>query len=338
MFLIAEQNQTSDYRLCAEGMFLSDRFLQFLADQAQLALPATEGLAAWIRLTDATGACCYINLVMPQPQAIERRVRDALALVLPVDGRQPKVMAIADLRRERPLASLRSAMENCQIGGILCLPVCLDVPQITACLWIAMPKAMDWGPAQIAHFSQLALVLGASLDREADLLLHERDQQITSQMTTLANSVAEIFDSPGLPLRVRYQAVLDLCCRAFDMEEGHIAVLRRGTPEIQFRNSKATEAVLPPSRDIARSFSAMLIRDPVPLAISNVEGSALAGRVGLTEARVRRYLGCPILFDGRVQGTIELTSATASTAPFSQQERAMMRMLATMIAGPLMLH
>lgn len=154
---------------------------------------------------------------------------------------------------------------------------------------------------------------------------------------SLATTVQQVFAAPGLPIEQRLCALMHQVGIALEFEIGVICrVSRHGAVDI----TMTTDATLPLARvsqkRLTGSLTEQLIRSRTPILLNGRADAQTCHLTDLSGTCPARFMGMPILFDGTVCGTMELSSPHAAQ-PFKATDQATAYFLATALATPLAL-
>lgn len=147
-------------------------------------------------------------------------------------------------------------------------------------------------------------------------------------MARLGTGLARIFARSGQPISKRLADLLDLACDTLSMDAGFISLAKDG--DLAPRIYSASVVAIAEESD--QAFLASCLRGK-----STVLTQVPDGFVDWRGRRPARYLGAPIIFDGRFYGTIEFSSdRRCAREPFAI-ELSMVQVIGAYAAVPLVL-
>lgn len=155
-------------------------------------------------------------------------------------------------------------------------------------------------------------------------------------MLQFSQVVQKLLGLPGVRIEDRLAAVTAAACKLFDMEYGFITLVRKNTIDVIVATQP--DMMRDPIRkdDLETALSQSVISEKMPLLLADTKRSAQRGLTDLTGRFPSRFLGVPLLFDGTVYGTMELSGA-AHARPFEPIDLAAAYFLSAIIATPLAL-
>lgn len=148
--------------------------------------------------------------------------------------------------------------------------------------------------------------------------------------------VQKLVALPGLRIEDRFAAITAAACNVFEMDYGYITLIRKQKIEVAASSGLCLLPKTVQRTHLNNAFSQSLISDKLPLLLADTTRSAQDGMVDLTGKAPARFLGVPLLFDGTVYGTFEL-SGHAQARAFDANDLAATYFLSAIIATPLAL-
>ena len=150
----------------------------------------------------------------------------------------------------------------------------------------------------------------------------------------LAHRMVYIFSLPALPVKQRFSILLNRTCAVLGMDYGYITLPKEPVSSVPFFSSRM---VVRPPRPGKLTLSHMMTRTRRPVHYSSPEDAPVDGYIDQTGHVPYRFAGAPIVFDGRVFGTVEFGGAKAGENPVTSEHLMLVRILSGLAAGSLVL-
>ncbi|UWR23954.1 GAF domain-containing protein [Sulfitobacter sp. S190] len=155
-----------------------------------------------------------------------------------------------------------------------------------------------------------------------------------SELEELAHFMVDVFALPALPVKQRFSILLNRACRVFGMDYGYITLPQEPVSAVPFISARM---VVPPAGPSKITLTHMLTSNRKTLHYDNPEMAPSADCPDQTGFVPSRFMGAPVVFDGRVFGTVEFGSRAGGGAPISAEQLMLVRMAAGLTAGTLVL-
>lgn len=151
-----------------------------------------------------------------------------------------------------------------------------------------------------------------------------------------ASKVQNIFGAKGISINDRLLMVLLAASETLQMDHACITQVKGKQLKVLYATTSKIFPQQVALKDIAGHTTGLVLSQKSLVVLDDTAASQTAKPVDLTGHSPERYLGLPILFDGAVWGTVEL-SGTTQTRSFTSDEIALAYVLATVLAVPVAL-
>ncbi|MEQ6248086.1 GAF domain-containing protein [Sulfitobacter sp. HNIBRBA3233] len=150
----------------------------------------------------------------------------------------------------------------------------------------------------------------------------------------LASHMVHVFSLPALPIKQRFSILLNRTCGVLGMDYGYITLPQEPVATVPFHSAKM---VLRPPRPGKLTLSHLMSRNRKPLHFDDPDAAPEGEYIDQTGYVPYRFVGAPIIFDGRVYGTVEFGGAKAGDALLTPDRVMLVRILSGLAAGSLVL-
>lgn len=151
---------------------------------------------------------------------------------------------------------------------------------------------------------------------------------------TLAHYMVHVFALPALPIKQRFSILLNRTCKELDMDYAYITMPQEPATSVPYFSARM---VVRPPRPGNITLSHLITRNRQMTHFDTPDDSPEADYIDQTGYVPYRFIGAPIVFDGRVYGTVEFGGAKAGARPINDEHLMLVRVLSGLAAGSLVL-
>lgn len=175
------------------------------------------------------------------------------------------------------------------------------------------------------------------MDHQTPPFFFQEDMQTADGIIgPFASKVQNIFGAKGISINDRLLMVLLAACETLRMDHACVTQVKDKQLTVLCATSSEIFPLHVALRDIAKYTTGLVLARKSLVVLEKTAATPIEKPVDLTGQSPGRFLGVPILFDGAVWGTVEL-SGTAQNRRFTSDEIALADVLATVLAVPVAL-
>ncbi|QUJ77660.1 GAF domain-containing protein [Sulfitobacter albidus] len=155
-----------------------------------------------------------------------------------------------------------------------------------------------------------------------------------SETERVAHNMVYVFSLPALPIKQRFSILLNRMCSTLDMDYGYITLPQEPVSAVPFFSARM---VVRPPRPGKPTLSHLMSRSRNALHFDTPDDAPSGDYIDQTGHVPYRFAGAPVVFDGRVYGTVEFGGARPGAAPITSEHLMLVRILSGLAAGSLVL-
>lgn len=155
-----------------------------------------------------------------------------------------------------------------------------------------------------------------------------------SEVEKIAHKMVHVFSLPALPVKQRFSILLNRMCSQLDMDYGYITLPQEPVSAVPFFSARM---VVRPPLPGKPTLGHLISRSRQHMHFDSPAGAPDGAYIDQTGHMPFRFIGAPIVFDGRVYGTVEFGSAKGRNTAISSEHVMLVRILSGLAAGSLVL-
>ncbi|MCL7943010.1 GAF domain-containing protein [Marinobacter sp. ATCH36] len=203
----------------------------------------------------------------------------------------------------------------------------------TLCIIGTIPKSLD--SAQQELLQELARCVENEIN-DFEARKSRREQLEKTQILSTLNRLS--VDASG-SLEQKITMALDLGREHLELETGIVSEINDDTYTVRwFRAPETSVLATGLSMPVAQTYCSLMLEKRDHLAISHMATSEYCNQPCYAEQGLESYIAAPIEFDGKVFGTLNFSSVSPRTTPFTDLDRLFVLGLAQWVAALIQQH
>ena len=230
-----------------------------------------------------------------------------------------------------------SAITDLDVKAYLGVPIFAPEGEALGALCVINPVKRLWTNKEVALLLRMAKCVSneirlQSMAETSQKLFFDlrRKHEETERYNALREKINSAFMAPDLSQEDRFQAVLKCGCEALGMERGVITKVDYNDVEPLFEyNKRRVDPVHAPR--LPRTLTSYLISGRDQFSFSRQSYSDTTGWTDFRGHKPGSFAGVPLLIDGTLFGTLEISAQGPKLKPWSGQELSTLSMMSMMI-------